>query len=146
MYCEEIKQLFKTNNIKNTQQRHMVYSLLKNKKQPLTAEEIYKNISGKLNKTINLSTVYRILDVFTEKNLILKSQIQINAKVLYEINHRDHRHHLICVKCNKILPIKGCPLGEYEQTLEKDTGYQIIDHNLEIKGVCPRCQKHEIHR
>ncbi|MDY0236612.1 MAG: Fur family transcriptional regulator [Gudongella sp.] len=141
MYTEDVKQLFKSNNIKNTQQRHMVYSILKSKKQPITTEEIYKIISGKLEKPINLSTVYRILEVFTEKELILKSQIHINGKALYEINHREHRHHLICIKCNKIIPIKGCPLGEYEQILEKQTGYKIIEHNLEIKGICPKCQK-----
>lgn len=141
MYSEEIKQVFKTSHIKNTQQRHMVYSLLKNKEQPITAEEIYKIISGKLETPINLSTVYRILEVFTEKGLVLKSQIQIKGKALYEINHREHRHHLICVRCNNITPIKGCPLGEYEQQLEKQTGYKIIEHNLEIKGICPECQK-----
>lgn len=142
MYLEEIKQLFKKNKIKNTQQRHMVYSLLKSKKQPITAEDIYIIISDKLEKPINLSTVYRILEVFTDKGLVLKSKINLNGKALYEINHKEHRHHLICVKCNKIVPIRGCPLGEYEQELEKQTGYKIIEHNLEIKGICPKCQKH----
>ena len=141
MYSDEIKELFKKNDIKNTQQRHMVYSLLKKRKQPISAEEIYQEISGKLDKPINLSTVYRILEVFTEKGILLKSQININGKALYEINHMEHRHHLICIKCNTISPIRGCPLEEYEHDLEKKTGYKILEHNLEIKGICPKCQK-----
>lgn len=141
MYLDEVKQLFKSKGIKNTQQRHMLYTLLKNGKQPITAEEIYKIISGELDVPLNLSTVYRILDVFTEKGLVLKSQINLNGKALYEINHMEHRHHLICIKCKEIIPIKGCPLGKYEDQLEKQTGFRILEHNLEIKGICPKCQK-----
>ena len=141
MYSEDIKMLFKSNNIKNTQQRHMLYSLLKSKKQPITAEGIYQILSGKLEKPINLSTVYRILETFTEKGIVLKSQLNFDGKALYKINHMEHRHHLVCIKCNKIMPIKGCPLGEYELRLEEQTGYKIIEHNLEIKGICPKCQK-----
>ena len=119
----------------------MVYVLLKASRQPITADEIYNIAVGKLEKPINISTVYRILEVFIEKGLVLKSQINISGKALYEINHKEHRHHLICIKCNKIIPIRGCPLGEYEQQLETKTGYKIIEHNLEIKGICPECQK-----
>ncbi len=141
MYQDELVELFKKHKLKNTNHRHMLYMLLKESKQPISAEEIYRLISVKLDKPINLSTVYRILETFEQKGLVLKSQINLNGKALYEINHMEHRHHLICIKCNKISPIKGCPLGDYEIELEKQTGYKILEHNLEIKGLCPSCQK-----
>ncbi|MGM0396594.1 MAG: Fur family transcriptional regulator [Bacillota bacterium] len=141
MRSNDIKELFKARGIKNTQQRHEIYDFLSKKVQPITAEEIYIELSKKEKTRMNLSTVYRILDTFIKAGLVLKSGINIEGKSTYEINHMDHRHHLVCVRCNKILPIKGCPLGGYENYLGEKTGFKILEHHLEIKGICPECRE-----
>ena len=140
MNNDDIKELFRSRGIKNTQQRRWVYIYLIEKKQPITAEEIYMELSNRESTRINLSTVYRILDVFTKKKLVQKSGINIEGKVTFEINHMDHRHHLVCLNCNKIIPIKGCPLEDYENLLASSTGFKIVEHHLEIKGICLNCQ------
>ena len=140
MSSEKTRELFKSRGIKNTQQRHLIYEFLSRKKQPITAEEIYMMLSKKEKTRMNLSTVYRILDTFTKNGLVQKSGINIEGKSTYEINHMDHRHHLVCVKCNKIVPIKGCPLEGYESYLAETTDFEILEHHLEIKGICPDCQ------
>lgn len=141
MSSDKIRELFKSRGIKNTQQRHLIYDFLSRKKQPITAEEIYMALSKKEKTKMNLSTVYRILDTFMKKGLVQKSGINIEGKSTFEINHMDHRHHLVCVECNMIIPIKGCPLEGYESYLSETTGFEILEHHLEIKGICPDCQK-----
>lgn len=138
---DETKELFRSRGIKNTNQRQMIYSFLSSRNQPITAEDIYMELSGNEDTRLNLSTVYRILDTFTKKGLVIKSSLNMEGKATYEINHREHRHHLVCVKCNKILPIKGCPLEGYEMYLAERTGFRILEHQLEIRGVCPECMK-----
>ncbi len=141
MGSQELKSIFKKYGIKNTIQRQAVYNYLSNASAPTTAEQIYKELTQKQSDAMNLSTVYRILDLFTRKGLVLKSNLQADVKSTYELNHMEHRHHLICVKCNNIVPIKGCPLDDYEKKLSESTNYKILEHHLEIMGICPNCQK-----
>ena len=137
----KIKDLFKRSGIKFSQQRLLIYSLLNNKREPISADDIYLDLIKNDDSNINISTVYRILTLFTKKGLVIKSNLNIDGKATFEINHKEHRHHLICVKCGKIIPISGCPLKEYEKALVKRTNYIILEHNLEIRGICPECQR-----
>lgn len=141
MKQDEIVLLLKANNIKVTKQRVGIVQLLSEADSPLTAEDIYLTLSGGDKGTANLSTVYRILDAFTQKDILIKTNLNLEGKATYELNHREHRHHIICIVCNEIIPVKGCPLGDYETRIRKTTGYEILGHNLEIRGVCPKCQK-----
>lgn len=141
MQVEQIKRIFKTNGIKNTQQRQMIYGVLIKSKVPIPAERIYQLLMESGLETLNLSTIYRVLDLFTQKGLVIKSSLSIDDRATYEINHNEHRHHLSCISCGAIKPINGCPLHDYETTLIEATGYQVIEHRLEILGICPKCQK-----
>ena len=141
MKIEDINALLKGNGIKVTKQRIMIVQLLSSSKSPMTAEDIYLAIAASDNKALNLSTVYRILDAFTQRGISIKTNLNLDGKSTYELNHREHRHHIVCIACNEIIPVKGCPLSSYEKLLKKTTGYQVLGHNLEIRGVCPKCQR-----
>lgn len=141
MTSESMKAIFKKVGIKNTSQRQSVYLYLHDSEEPLSAEQIYMGMSD--TESVNLSTVYRVLDLFVKKGLVLKSNLSLEDKATYEINHMEHRHHLICVKCKAVVPIKGCPLSGYEVKLGQQTQYKILEHHLEILGICPECQKKE---
>mgnify|MGYP000344742423 CR=1 FL=1 len=70
MFSEEAKKIFKQNGIKNTKQRQCVFEYLLKSDAPITAEMIFMSISRKDQEdSINLSTVYRILDVFFKKGI-----------------------------------------------------------------------------
>lgn len=141
MESQDLKMIFKKFGIKNTVQRQTVYIYLSNASAPITAEHIYMELTRTESDAMNLSTVYRILDLYTKKGLVLKSNLQADGKATYEMNHMEHRHHLVCVKCNSIVPIKGCPLEDYEKRLSESTNYKILEHHLEILGICPKCRQ-----
>lgn len=138
----EIAALFKENGIKNTRQRQRVFDYLSTCNQPVTADVIYDALKTDLRHVdpVNLSTVYRILDIFTKNRLVTKTSFGNDHKAVFELYRLEHRHHLICVKCNEITAIKGCPLKGYEQSLSQATHFKILEHRLEILGVCPKCQ------
>lgn len=136
----DIKEILKSKGIKATRQRIYLYELLKKQEKPLTAEDIYL-LAKKEIDYFNLSTVYRVLDIFVKNNLIIKSKLDIDEKFYFEITRDKHRHYLLCIYCNQIIPLSDCPIEKYEEQIAKETGYSIVDHNLEIKGICPNCQK-----
>ncbi|PKM58148.1 MAG: transcriptional repressor [Firmicutes bacterium HGW-Firmicutes-3] len=134
------KILFAEKGIKNTKQRNMTYNILIQENLPVTAELIFLKIKA-LDEKISLSTVYRILEVFISKGLVIKRNLSEDNMAVFEINNMEHKHHLICYCCKKMQVIKGCPLGAYEKILQKETDYDISGHRLEIYGYCPDCKE-----
>lgn len=116
--------------------------LLEKSKSPLTVEELFILLKEKTS-SINLSTVYRTLETFASKNLVIKSNRVDDGKARYELNHHEHKHHLFCVSCHKLIAIEECPIGELQQILKKKIDFDVTGHNLEIYGYCHNCRKME---
>lgn len=132
-----------SSGLKKTKQRQAIVDILNKAIQPLTADDIYIELKN-VNISISLSTIYRILDVMTEKKIIVKLNVSNNNKALFEINQMIHKHYLSCLVCKKIISVNFCPIGDYEADLEKETGYAIVGHKLEIFGYCKECRKDKI--
>ncbi len=136
------KELFGKHGLKNTKHRNLVYDILTESQFPLTTEQIYLKLK-EVDTSISFSTVYRILDAFVSKGIALKSSISEDNKAMFELNRMEHKHHLVCISCKKMITVEGCPLERYEKLLEKKTQFDITAHNLEIFGYCPVCKMKE---
>lgn len=128
--------ILKENGLRITDNRRLVLDLLESGQEPMTTDEIY--LEARKKSELNFSTVYRILSVLTEKNIVLKS-IREDGKYYYQINNHNHSHYLICSECRKRIPIEDCPLKEIGEKLVEQTGFHITGHNLEFIGECPEC-------
>lgn len=136
------REILKDRGIKYTNQRNITLNALEQAELPLTAEQLFMKVK-ETDSTISLSTIYRILDMFVHKELVLKSNMADENRAIYELNRMKHKHHLVCMGCKKMTVIEGCPLEKYEKTLEQTTSYQITTHKLELFGYCPLCQEKE---
>ncbi len=131
--------ILKAKGLKVTKHRNSVLEVIEAENQPITAEDIYIELKNK-GISINLSSVYRILDTLVENSLINKYVIGENNKTSYEINSLKHKHHLICTRCNRVFPLDNCPLKTYEEQLESSLDFEITGHKLEIYGICSDCK------
>jgi len=134
----DIKDLLKKEGYRNTPARRAIISLLKEVTSPITAEDLFLLVKD-LHGSINLSTIYRSLDLFTSKGILNKIVFN-DGKARYELNRNDHRHHLVCLGCNKTIPISNCPLHLLENQVEKETEFSITGHSFEIYGYCSKCK------
>ncbi len=130
----------KDKGLKQTKHRLAILEILKSDDQPLSAEEVFRKLEEKKIQ-INLSTVYRNLDLLAEKEMLNKLTLSGDLRAVFEYNQKIHRHYLICLACNKIKVIEHCPLQGYEEGLSQETAYQIIGHKLDVYGYCPECLK-----
>ena len=135
---DKYKNLLNKKGIRATEQRLEIIKILDNGNKPLTALEIHEFLV-KNNINIRLSTVYRNLKFFMKNNILRQLNFYSDEK-RYELMRKKHHQHLICMKCGEILAIE-CPLGEYEKELEEKTNYKIKKHDMEMYGICPKCQK-----
>jgi len=132
-------ELLKLKGLKNTKHRNSVLKVVELSEQPISAEQIYFNLKES-NVSVNLSSIYRILETLVNKNIVIKTNLTVTNKALYEFNFQIHKHHLICSGCKKMLSIEGCPLEDYEKTLQEKSGFSITGHSLEIYGYCNDCK------
>ena len=51
-----------------------------------------------------------------------------------------HGHHLICTRCSAMEHFDNCGVQALIEQLERQTGYQISAHLVELFGLCPRCR------
>jgi len=137
---EDFKAILKEKGLKVTKHRCSILEIMSTANAPLTVDDIYLNLK-KENISINLSSVYKILDILVSSLLISKCSFDDNAKTLYEINDFKHKHHLICNSCRRIFPIINCPLSAYEKQLQTSMDFEITNHKLEIYGYCKDCKK-----
>ncbi|HBR03459.1 MAG TPA: transcriptional repressor [Ruminiclostridium sp.] len=137
---EHFRQLLKSGNLKSTKHRNAILEALEKNDVPLTAEELYLHLKED-GVSISLSTVYRILETLVERNLAARFNLPDENKAVYELKHDQHRHHLLCVKCRKLLPVDGCPLEAYEKLLEDRFGFTVKGHQLEVFGYCADCSE-----
>jgi len=133
------KSFFAKNGMKLTKQRMLVLTILRELNTPASAEDIYL-LAIKLQPTLNLSTIYRILELFCSKNIAIKNVLLETQKAVYEINTHTHKHYMTCVKCQAMIPLENCPCSLIEKAVAQNSDFEILDHRLEILGYCSHCK------
>lgn len=120
--------------LKKTKQRECVLSVLESEELPVTAAEIYGRLEP---KGVPLSTVYRILEAFTDKGIVSKIAVMENGTAVYERRRPDHRHYAFCLGCRKMIAITNCPMEVVRPQLKED--FRVLGHKWEIYGYCGEC-------
>lgn len=134
-----ISNLLKEKNLKVTKNRKIILKSLQKEENPISAEELFDKL--KRENEIDLSTIYRNLNILEEKGVLLKTT-NLDGINYYQINNSNHKHFLTCNNCHKKFVIEDCPVHELEEKIEKETGFIINGHNFEFTGICPDCQEH----
>lgn len=128
---------FKEHGLKKTKERKLVYEALSQERYPLSAESLFAKLPA---QEMALSTVYRTLNALAQHDVV-KKEISSNGEYVFSLEKKEDEHVLVCVNCQKRIPLAGCPYQEANEKLTQETGYQILDHSTEIYGLCPDCQK-----
>lgn len=137
MKTEGNEMVFKKHGIKNTKQRNIVYNILCDHISPMTVDEIYLETS---KHEINMSTVYRVLNKFIEKDLVIRDSIGTDGKSRYSIKEEEHGHYLVCEVCNSISKLDYCPLEGEEKKIKEKSDFIVKSHRLELYGICGKCK------
>lgn len=119
--------------------RKAVIEVLEESKLPLSVSEILEQLH-KTNLQVNKTTVYREIEKLLHHELI-KDIYLGDEKVRYELAHRQHHHHIVCVQCKKIEDVKiPRKVESLDEVLVKQSDFALISHSLEFFGVCKECK------
>jgi Fur family peroxide stress response transcriptional regulator len=131
---EDTVRVLKERDIRPTQQRLEVYQTLLKDGKHLTADEIHGQVKARM-PAVSLATVYTILDLFKQKNVINEIRIQYD-KSCYEARIDPH-HHFFCRQCKSISDLSVIPCKALEDcTID---GNVIEELQGYFYGVCRNC-------
>jgi Fur family ferric uptake transcriptional regulator len=68
-----------------------------------------------------------------------------NGPVRYEHMHLGQHHdHMICTKCRKILEFREDQLENLQLKIASAHGFHMLQHKMEIYGICSECLKNRV--
>ncbi len=132
---DNLKDLFSKLEISPSYTRMRIYYFLESSKDHPTVDTIYKELVSEL-PTLSKTTVYNVLKLFIEKELVNEVNIGTNEKRYELIN--DKHSHFICKVCNKIYDIPHICRPIDENIIP---GFEILDQEVNLKGICPSCKQ-----
>ena len=91
------------------------------------------------DEEIGLATVYRVLTQFEQAGLVTRHNFEGGHSV-FELSKEDHHDHIVCQKCGKITEFSDEKIEARQSEVAKSLGYILLDHNLNMYGLCPDCQ------
>lgn len=139
MDLETLVDKLKTGGYKVTQQRKVILEVLSlNDSTMLSVEDIIEQ-SKKIYNKINMSTVYRNLEILEELGLLCIVSGDDGVTLYKLISSTEHHHHMVCKNCGKTESIEFCPLDMF-QKISKEKNFDLTDHKLELYGYCSNCK------
>lgn len=121
-----------------TPQREMVLAAVHALPQAASAEEIHAQVARQ-SSSIELSTIYRTLDLLNELGLVTRIEMGDRQRMYELARHRLPHLHAVCRACGTILSVDLDVLQPLFSHL--DAIHFTADRtNITISGLCTACE------
>ncbi|SFA76815.1 Fur family transcriptional regulator, ferric uptake regulator [Acetitomaculum ruminis DSM 5522] len=129
----------------STKSRKIILEYMENNKDKhFTAADINDYLS-KNNISINLATVYRNLDKYTEEGLLMKYKSLDGKSFLYQFINKDSKcfnHlHMQCKNCGKIIHMECDFMEDISTHLYNHHGFKLSCDGSVLMGICKECER-----
>ena len=141
MSCEDafIQQL-RARGLRLTPQREMVLSVLHQIEGFATAEEIYAHVCKRC-ASVDLSTVYRTLDLLEDLQLVAAMDAGDGQRHYELLGVHGLHHHLRCTACGTVITVAHKDLTPLLEHFAQTYGFAVDPTSWTFSGLCAECQK-----
>ncbi len=122
-----------------TEPRRAIVACVLAQRGPFSAEEVFRTLR-RSQPSIGRATVFRTLDLLTELGVVERVHHPSGVH-RYVVRDDGHRHHVVCVRCGAVAAFAGCNLESLLTHIADQTRFRILDHWLELSGLCQDCQQ-----
>jgi Fur family ferric uptake transcriptional regulator len=121
---------------RRTTQRDAIYRVLTGSGRPLSVTEIHTLARDK-SAGLGIATVYRNLKLLQREGEIVAVNLPGHPP-RWEMAPERHHHHFLCLSCDKLFEVPGCPEGLRRLLPE---GYTLEEHDILLRGRCDVCAR-----
>jgi Fur family ferric uptake transcriptional regulator len=106
-----------------------------------TPDEVLAEVR-KTSSALNVSTVYRTLEVLEQLGLVRHAHLSDRAPTYHSV--RDHEHfHLVCRNCHKVISVHPEVLEPTLTRLREEFAFVVDVGHLTVFGRCTDCNRDE---
>ena len=91
------------------------------------------------SEAVNVSTVYRTLEVLEELGLVRHAHLSDRAPTYHSVSGHEH-FHLVCRNCQAVMSVDPDVLSPLLQRLDADHGFTADVGHLTVFGTCASCR------
>jgi Fur family transcriptional regulator, ferric uptake regulator len=135
-----ITDTFGRRGLRLTGPRRRVAEMLDRRRGTFTAADLLDDAESR-DVSIGRATVFRALDLFTELGLLERIDLPTGEHA-YVVCEPVHHHHVVCSVCGRQTD-DDAGVQAIVAEMERQTGYRIERHRLELYGTCPNCGGNE---
>ncbi|RPJ05215.1 MAG: Fur family transcriptional regulator [Deltaproteobacteria bacterium] len=137
---EQFKKLFKQEQIDRFEDRFKILDAFLKTEQHLTEIELTQQLQENDN-ALSQDFVKDTLDLMCRFGFARENRFD-NGAVRYEHLHLgDHHDHMICTKCKKIFEFRNDQMEALQVKIAAAIGFHMLQHKMEIYGICVDCLK-----
>ena len=132
----DIETVFRQKGIPFTKQRRLIWDFFAGEDRAATITEAAEALRS---EGVGQATVYRTVTLLGELGLLARVQ-DGRGEICYTAPPIGHSHPLICGVCRRVVRFDGNgDVKNLETRLERETGFSIYGHHLEVYGICAEC-------
>jgi Fe2+ or Zn2+ uptake regulation protein len=138
-YVNSSNETLRKRGYRLTPQRFMILSVIQEAEEHLSIDQITERVQ-KRNPYVNLSTIYRTLELLKELGLVRENHLS-GEQPHYEAAEGNDHHHLVCRNCRAIIHLDNTLLGNLNGLLQEQYHFHNLTLDLVAAGYCDSCWK-----
>jgi len=140
---QQFKKLFKQEYIDVFEDRFNILEIFLQTEKHLTIDELI-NLLKENGYHFEPDFIRDTLKLMVRFGFAKKNRFN-NGPVRYEHMHLGQHHdHMICTKCRKIVEFREDRLEDLQVKIAAAHGFHMLQHKMEIYGICSECLKNRI--
>jgi Fur family transcriptional regulator, ferric uptake regulator len=140
MSGEDWRERLRGSGYRLTPQRELVLGAVE-KLGHATPEEVLACVRES-SSAINLSTIYRNLEVLEELGLVRHAHLSDRVATYHSTTEHEH-FHLVCRKCQRVVSVDPDVAADFAGRLRSEFGFEPDLGHLVVFGACVECESDE---
>ena len=137
---EQFKKLFQQEKIDRLDDRLKILSIFLGTESHITVGELHQLLAEN-GLSFELEFISDTLKQACNFGFAHKNRFD-NGHIRYEHRHLGQHHdHMVCTKCRKIIEFKNDQLEQLQIQIANAQGFHMLQHKMEIYGICSECTK-----
>ncbi|MGZ4105184.1 MAG: Fur family transcriptional regulator [Actinomycetota bacterium] len=121
-----------------TPQRQLIFETIYSARKHLTAEQIHERVRKRF-PGVNLSTVYRNLELLEDIGLVCHAHLGHSVGQYHPATSIEHQH-LVCRRCGSIEEVDVELMEPVRKQVLAASGFEADLTHFAIFGICRRCR------
>jgi len=136
---QQFLRLFEQEAIDHIEERFQVLDTFLQTERHLTADELIRLLK-KNGASLEPDFIKETLEMMLRFGFAQQNRFD-NGDIRYEHLHLGQHHdHIICTKCHSVIEFENTLLEELQTRIAVEHGFHMLQHKMEIYGLCKKCQ------